>query len=108
MSENQKTKQNLLHTLYKQKTRATQASSPQGTSNQNEQLPSVQIVESPDMKRTRTRYRDAVKFLQDAIQAHGGESWQGIQLSKLEGELQDVNESQIKKHIDEALQVQNI
>jgi hypothetical protein len=97
-----------LHTLYKRKTKTPSTTSSQNTPSHVSEGPSVQIVESLDTQRTRTRYKNAVEFLQDAIEAHGGNSWQGIQLSTLEGEIQDLNDSHFRKHIDEALEVQNI
>jgi hypothetical protein len=103
-------KRSFLHPLYKHKTKTPPTTSSQNTPTPSHvgEGPSVQIVESLDTQRTRTRYNNAVEFLQDAIEAHGGESWQGIQLSTLEGEIQDLNDSHFRKHIDEALEVQNI
>ena len=108
MKGNEKPKRRFLRAFYQRKTKTTRASSPQSTSSQPGEGPSSQIVESPDTQRTRNRYNNAVKFLQDAIETHGGESWQGIQLSTLGGEIQDLNDSHFRNHIDEALEVQNI
>jgi len=101
-------KRSFLLAFHKRKTKTPPTPSPQNTPTHVDEAPSVQIVESLDTQRTRTRYTNAVKFLQDAIKAHGAESWQGIQLSTLEGEIQDLNDSNFRKHIDDALEAQNI
>lgn len=108
MEVNQKPKQRLRFSLYKRKRKAAPASLAQTTSSQSNEGTSEQTRESPDTQRTRNRYTNAVKFLQEAIEKHGGEQWQGLRLSKLEGEIQELNDPQFRKHIDEALESQNI
>lgn len=108
MEVNQKPKQSFRFPFSKRKRKTTPASSTQTTSSQSNEGTSVQIIESADTQRTRNRYTNAVKFLQEAIEKHGGEQWQGLRLSKLEGEIQEFNDPQVRKHIDEALESQNI
>jgi hypothetical protein len=109
MEGNQKPKQSFrLSSLWQRKRKTATGDSARITPSQSSQGTSVQALESADTQRTRNRYSNAAKFLQDAIKAHGGEQWQGLPLSKLEGEIQGFNDPLLRKHIDEALESQNI
>ena len=68
----------------------------------------MQITESVDTQNTRNRYKDAVKFLQDAIENRGGERWRSLHLSKFGGEMDEFHDSQLRERIDEALKILGI
>ena len=82
--------------------------STQATSSQNSQTPAAESAGSTDLQRTRYRYNYSVKFLQDTIEACGGERWRGIHLSKFGDEMEDFHDSQLRDQIDETLKILNI
>ena len=96
-----------ISSLYKRKRKTEPASATQTTPTQSSQETSVPD-ELGDTQRTRNRYNNAAKFLQDDIKSQGGKQWQGLHLSKLEGEIHEFNDQQFRKHIDQALESQNI
>lgn len=103
MEEERKPKKSFrVSALYKRKTKTASA---QISSTQSSLRSSMQAVESIDTQKTRNRYNNAVQFLQDAIEALGGNQWHGLQL---EGEMEDFDDSQLRKRIDDAIKIQNI
>ena len=82
--------------------------STQATSSQNSQTPAAESAGSTDLQRTRYRYNYSVKFLQDTIEAYGGERWRGIPLPKLGDETEGFNDSQLTEQIDETLKALDV
>jgi hypothetical protein len=85
-------------------TSPAQTSSSQSSS----QEPPVQSTESADTRKTRNRYNDAVRFLREAIEVHGGEQWKALPLPELEDKPEDWHDSQLREQIDEAMKAVSI
>ena len=108
MEGNQKPrKESRTYSLFRWKKREP-ASSAQTTANQSAEGAPAKSTESADTQRTKNRYKDAVKLLQDAIKAHGGEQWGNLHISKLGDGINEFNDSQLRKQIDETLKVMNV
>jgi hypothetical protein len=74
---------------------------PQATSSTSTPESSV-IAESPDRQRTKTRYLKAVKILQKAVKGCE-DQWGSFEFTELNGELENVDDSQFKNKIDTVL-----
>jgi hypothetical protein len=107
MEGSQKPKKDSRIPLFRRKKPAP-TSSAQIMSSPSTQGPPMHSTESPDTQQTRNRYNDAIKFLQNVIEACGGKRWQALRLSKFEGEMEDFHDSQLREQIDEALKALNV
>jgi hypothetical protein len=108
MEGNQKPrKDSRIPALFRRKKPAS-TSPAQTSSSQSSQGSPTQSMESADTQKTRNRYNDAIKFLQDTIEAHGSERWRELRLYKFGGEMEDFHDSQLRDQIDEALKILNI
>jgi hypothetical protein len=80
----------------------------QPSSSQSSPASPSRSMESADTQKTRNRYNDAVKFLQDTIEARGGERWRDLHLSKFGDEMEHFHDLQLRDQIDETLKILNI
>jgi hypothetical protein len=63
-------------------------------------VPAIEV--SPDRRRTMERYQQAAKLLEDAVNGRG-DTWGGFDVSLLDGEPEDFNDSQFRDKVNAVL-----
>jgi len=91
-----------LSSLFKWKEQTPQTP-PNTASQSNQESPVSGISESSDRQRTKARYLDSIKALEEAVKGHENQ-WGSFDFPELRGELEEFHTSQLKDKVNEALE----
>jgi hypothetical protein len=102
MDSGQKTpKRNRINILFKRKDRRQQTPTPQTTAVQTSD------AKTGDRQRTRTKYLDAAKLLEEAVKAYG-DTWGSFDFPQLKGEPEDFDDSLFREKINTVMDARKI